>query len=282
MKPTALHPPGFAPTVFPGLTNTDGGGGGASPLAMSLGFQLRNHPHLRRFHGDGSGGGEATNSFLDIVRKAIVAKARKVRDAIGTKKYDELALFNRKGRPTVHVPAGRGVTESEWAELDARRTVRFSPRIGAVLVPTRKETFPKPADVAASFVTAEERAGAENDISPTGSGRSEWQALLLETRDEAREKQMAQPQLQQERDQEEEQRRERQQPRKDAQKERPPNVFEALVLQWRNTVNSNNEADGARHGGFGLRRPLGDGGKIVHHASDPSLVSSDAEGRTAG
>ncbi|CAM9815534.1 unnamed protein product [Ectocarpus sp. 4 AP-2014] len=281
MKPTALHPPGFAPTVFPGLTNTDGGSGD-SPLAMSLGFQLRNHPHLCRFDGDGSGGGEATNSFIDNVREAIVDKAREVRDAIGTKKYDELTLFKRKGRPTVHVPTGRFVTERAWAELDARRTVRFSPRIGAVLVPTRKETFPKPADVTASFVTAEERAGAEKDISPTGAGRSEWQALLLETRDEAREKQEAQAQLQRERDQEEEQRQERQQPRKGAQKEHPPNVFEALVLQWRYTVNSNNEVDGARHGGFGVRRPLGDGGKKVHHVSGPSLVDSDAEGRTAG
>ncbi|CBJ48852.1 hypothetical protein Esi_0049_0108 [Ectocarpus siliculosus] len=284
MKPTTLHPPGSTPTVFPGLTTTDGGrgGGGASPLAMSLGFRLRNHPHLRRFHGDGSGGGEATNSFLDNVREAIVDKAREVRDAIGTKKYDELTLFKRKGQPTVHVPTGRVVAERAWAELDARRTVRFSPRIGAVLVPTRKETFPKPADVAASFVTAEERAGAEKEISPTGSGRSEWQALLLETRHEARERQETQAQLQRERDQEEEQRHECQQPRKLAQKERPRNVFEALFLQRRNTANSNDEVDGPRHGGFGVRRPLGEGRKKVHHVSDPSLVGSNAEGRTAG
>ncbi|CAM9772709.1 unnamed protein product, partial [Ectocarpus sp. 8 AP-2014] len=159
-------------------------------------------------------GCDATNSFLDNVREALVDKAREVRDAIGTKKYDELTLFKGKGRPTVHVPTGRVVVERAWAELDARRTVRFSPRIGGpgntVLVPTRKETFPKPADVAASFVTAEERAGAEREISPTGSGRSEWQALLLETRDEARERQEAPAQLQRERDQEEEQRQERQ------------------------------------------------------------------------
>lgn len=150
-------------------------------------------------------------------------------------------------------------------------------------MPTRKESFPTPADVEAGFVTAEEFSRTEKDISFTGLGRTEWYALLLETRNEAREQREAHAQLQRERDQEEERRRqERQQPRKLAQKGRSRNLLEALRLLWRNTVNNNNEVGAGRHGGFGVRRPLGAGGKKVQHASDPSLVNSDAEGRTAG
>ncbi|CAM9877620.1 unnamed protein product, partial [Ectocarpus fasciculatus] len=134
----------------------------------------------------------------------------------------------------------------------------------AVLVPTRKESFPTPADVAASFFTADEIARAEKDIAPQGSDRTEWQALLSEIRDEARERQEAQAQLQRERDEEEEE-EERWQERQLqrtllARKARSRNVFEALGVLWRKTVNrsSNNEVDGERHGGaFGGRRPSG-------------------------
>ncbi|CAN0416521.1 unnamed protein product, partial [Ectocarpus fasciculatus] len=126
----------------------------------------------------------------------------------------------------------------------------------AVLVPTRKESFPKPAVGAASFVTADEIARAEKDIAPRRSGRTEWQALLSESRDEARERQEAQAQLQRERDEEEEynRRQERQLQRELAREGRSRNVFEALGVLWRNTVNSSSnssEVDGERHWGGG-------------------------------
>ncbi|CAM9877551.1 unnamed protein product, partial [Ectocarpus fasciculatus] len=129
MKPTTLRPPS-ASTILAGLTNTGGGGGVVPPLVMSLDFRLRHRPHLRHFHGDGC---EATNSFIDNVRDAIVDKSREVGDAIcdaiGMGKHDEITLYKRKGWPVITGPHGHTITERMWKELDARQTGRSSPTL---------------------------------------------------------------------------------------------------------------------------------------------------------
>eukprot|EP00903_Cladosiphon_okamuranus_P010601 g10025.t1 len=207
------------------------------PVHMSLAFQLRNNPRLRSFQDAAAGsGGDGSNDpvagGLGNVFSSLCKMLRKIGDAFTPQGYDTLKF---RARGWVRVPRGHSVSEREWTELKAGQKVRFCPRIGATLIPTREESYPTPARTAECFFSDQEMVEESLCIS-SGEGVVEWAALLgairreaAEARDKAHQARLQAEEQQRQQRQQPKQRQQRQEQQKDERVE-PRNLFELFGL----------------------------------------------------